>query len=112
VPSCHHSAAGFQSGIKQGIVTVAWVFWLHGRKHGLWHPIFLRQLSVDVATYKNRPTVIKIQPIKKLCFEWTIWRTDLHVVQKPTGTTGTPKQSTFKAYEGVEHSGYSWFNNA
>jgi len=97
--SCHHSAAGFQSGIKQGIGDGGMGFGLHGEARVM-APDFTAAI-VDVQPIKS-PTVLNSAYQKLMLWNGQFGATDLNVGTEANWTDGTPKAVNHLGYEGVE----------
>ncbi len=97
--SCHHSAAGFQSGIKQGIGDGGMGFGLHGEAR-IMAPDFTADI-VDVQPIKS-PTVLNSAYQKLMLWNGQFGATDLNVGTEANWTVGTPKAVNHLGFEGVE----------
>lgn len=97
--SCHHSGAGFQSGMKQGIGDGGMGFGIHGEAR-IMAPDFTDDM-VDVQPIKS-PTVLNSAYQKLMLWNGQFGATDQNIGTEANWTTGTPKEVNNLGFEGVE----------
>tara|TARA_R110000868_G_scaffold176614_3_gene414522 strand:- start:18 stop:1370 length:1353 start_codon:yes stop_codon:yes gene_type:complete len=97
--SCHHSAAGFQSGILQGIGDGGMGFGLHGESRVM-APDYTSDL-VDVQPIRS-PTVLNSAYQKLMLWNGQFGATDANIGTEANWTDGTPKATNNLGFEGVE----------
>ncbi|MBU2995221.1 cytochrome-c peroxidase [Cellulophaga baltica] len=96
--SCHHSAAGFQSGIQQGIGEGGMGFGVQGESR-IANPLFVD--SLDVQPIRS-PTVLNVAYQKLMLWNGQFGATDANIGTEENWTEGTPKAINFLGFEGVE----------
>lgn len=97
--SCHHSGAGFQSGIKQGIGDGGMGFGLHGEARVM-DPNYTEDL-IDIQPIRS-PTVLNSAYQKLMLWNGQFGATDDNIGTEANWTEGTPKAVNILGFEGVE----------
>lgn len=97
--SCHHAAAGFQSGIKQGIGEGGWGFGLQGEAR-IANPAYDAD-SLDVQPIRT-PTVLNTAYQDLMLWNGQFGAGGLNSGTEASWTPGTPKETNLLGFEGVE----------
>lgn len=97
--SCHHSAAGFQSGIQQGIGDGGMGFGLFGEGRTI-SPDYTPEM-LDVQPIKS-PTVLNAAYQKVMLWNGQFGATGNNIGTEANWTAGTPKETNNLGFEGVE----------
>jgi cytochrome c peroxidase len=97
--SCHHSAAGFQSGMKQGIGDGGMGFGLQGETRVM-APGYTADM-LDVQPIKS-PTVLNVAYQKLMLWNGQFGATDQNIGTEANWTAGTPKEVNNLGFEGIE----------
>ncbi len=97
--SCHHAAASFQSGLAQGIGDGGYGFGNNGdnRQRRPEYPID----KVDIQQLKS-PTVLNCAYQNLMLWNGQFGATGLNIGTESNWTEGTPKETNFMGYQGVE----------
>jgi cytochrome c peroxidase len=96
--TCHHSGAGFQSGIQQGIGEGGIGFGVHGESR-IANPSFVD--SIDVQPIRS-PSVLNVAYQKLMLWNGQFGATGDNVGTESNWTEETPKAVNLLGYEGVE----------
>lgn len=97
--SCHHSSAGFQSGMLQGIGDGGSGYGLHGELRMM--ALDYTDAIVDVQPIKS-PTVLNSAYQKLMLWNGQFGGTSANIGTEANWTEGTPKATNYLGYEGVE----------
>lgn len=97
--SCHHSGAGFQSGIKQGIGEGGMGFGLHGEARVM-DPEYTEDL-IDVQPIRS-PSVLNSAYQKLMLWNGQFGGTADNIGTEENWTEGTPKAVNKLGFEGIE----------
>ncbi len=97
--SCHHAAAGFQSGLRQGIAEGGDGFGIMGESRQL-NP-FADPDSIDVQPIKS-PTILNVAYQTNMLWNGQFGATGVNVGTETNWTTDTPLEKNHLGYEGVE----------
>jgi cytochrome c peroxidase len=97
--SCHHSAAGFQSGLKQGIGDGGSGFGLSGEARTLTADFNFEM--VDVQPIRS-PTVLNVAYQKVMLWNGQFGATGSNLGTEANWTIDTPKENNKLGFEGVE----------
>lgn len=97
--SCHHSAAGFQSGILQGIGEGGSGFGLHGEGR-IKSSEYLEE-NLDVQPIRS-PSVLNVAYQDVMLWNGQFGGTGTNEGTESNWTVGTPKESNTLGFEGVE----------
>ncbi len=97
--SCHHADAGFQSGIIQGIGEGGWGFGMKGESR-IANPIY-EEDSLDIQPIRS-PTVLNTAYQNLMLWNGQFGATGLNVGTEASWTQGTPKETNFLGFEGIE----------
>lgn len=97
--SCHHSNAGFQAGKRQGIGDGGIGFGFQGESRGI-HQSYSSE-TVDVQPIKS-PTALNTAYQKVMLWNGQFGATGMNEGTESQWTTGTPKESNFLGFEGLE----------
>ena len=97
--SCHHSAAGFQSGIQQGIGDGGMGFGIAGESRII-DPLYTEDM-IDVQPIKS-PTVLNSAYQKLMLWNGQFGATSKNIGTEANWTEGTPKAVNQMGFEGVE----------
>ncbi|MBC3756880.1 cytochrome-c peroxidase [Hyunsoonleella sp. SJ7] len=97
--SCHHAAAGFQSGIQQGIGEGGIGFGTHGEgRHK--SPNYIED-DLDIQPIKS-PSVLNTAYQKVMLWNGQFGAVGMNVGTEANWTVGTPKEANTFGFEGVE----------
>ena len=97
--SCHHSAAGFQSGIKQGIGEGGSGFGLFGEMRKI--AAGYTPETIDIQPIKT-PTALNSAYQKVMLWNGQFGATGANIGTEANWTEGTPKETNSLGFEGVE----------
>lgn len=97
--SCHHSAAGFQSGIQQGIGDGGMGFGTFGESR-IMDPLYTEDM-IDVQPIKS-PTVLNAAYQKLMLWNGQFGATSKNIGTEANWTEGTPKAVNLLGFEGIE----------
>lgn len=97
--TCHHSAAGFQSGIQQGIGDGGMGFGIAGESRII-DPIYAEDM-IDVQPIKS-PTVLNTAYQKLMLWNGQFGATSQNIGTEANWTEGTPKAVNQLGFEGLE----------
>ncbi|MGB5238299.1 MAG: cytochrome c peroxidase [Flavobacteriaceae bacterium] len=97
--SCHHAAAGFQSGIKQGIGEGGWGFGLNGESR-IANPDYNLD-SLDIQPIRT-PTVLNTAYQNLMLWNGQFGALGMNVGTEASWTPDTPKETNNLGFEGVE----------
>ncbi|WP_203256409.1 cytochrome-c peroxidase [Hyunsoonleella ulvae] len=97
--SCHHAAAGFQSGIQQGIGDGGIGFGNHGEGR-LKSPDYL-EADLDVQPIKS-PSILNSAFQEVMLWNGQFGAIGANIGTEANWTTGTPKEANTFGFEGVE----------
>ncbi|WP_158975516.1 cytochrome-c peroxidase [Cellulophaga sp. L1A9] len=97
--SCHHSAAGFQSGLQQGIGDGGMGYGIAGEARII-DPLYTEAM-IDVQPIKS-PTVLNSAYQKLMLWNGQFGATSRNIGTEVNWTEGTPKAVNHLGFEGVE----------
>lgn len=97
--SCHHSLAGFQSGLRQGIAEGGIGFGMAGENRHK-NPIYLDS-DLDIQPIRS-PSVLNVAYQKVMLWNGQFGGTDMNQGTEANWTIGTPKENNNLGFEGVE----------
>ena len=97
--SCHHSKAGFQSGLRQGIGEGGMGFGIAGEgRHK--NPMYLDQ-DMDIQPIRS-PSILNVAYQEVMLWNGQFGATGMNQGTEANWTAGTPKETNNLGFEGVE----------
>ena len=97
--SCHHAKAGFQACVVQGIGEGGSGFGVQGEKRVMSN--IYKATEIDVQPVKS-PSALNIAYQKNILWNGQFGGTALNAGTQSSWTKGTPKETNYLGYEGVE----------